>query len=383
MSPRNGQERAAKRAESSLMQITIEHVDDLARGAAILGTGGGGDPYLGSLMLRQALQDGNTVELIDVESLDDEAFVTPFWMMGAPTVIVEKIPNGAEMMAALRTMERYVGKKAEALLCAEIGGINALLPLVLAARCGLPVVDGDGMGRAFPQLQMTTYHIFGVPAGPMVMADEYSNTVLIDSAQATEVERLGRNMVVAMGGSTSICLYPMSGRDAKRSLVRETLSLALGLGRAVREARGASGDVFVALLAYLRGTQYYKHCRVLFEGKTVDLLRETTAGLAMGKVVIEGVGSCLGRRLTVQFQNEHLVARDGERVLAIVPDLIAILDAATAEPITTEGLKYGQRVAVLGVSAAPIMRTPKALEVFGPQAFGLADPFVPVEQLWS
>ncbi|HSN72032.1 MAG TPA: DUF917 domain-containing protein [Steroidobacteraceae bacterium] len=363
------------------MQITLDHVEDLARGAAILGTGGGGDPYLGGLMLRQALHDGLAVDLIDVESVHDEAFVVPFGMMGAPTVIVEKIPNGAEMVAALRTMEAYRGTSAQAVLCAEIGGLNALLPLVLGARCGLPVVDGDGMGRAFPALQMTTYHIGGIPAGPMVMADEYANTVLIDSAESTEIERLGRNMVVAMGGSTSICLYPMQGRDAKRTIVRGTLSLALGLGRTVREARRRSDDAFAALLDYLRGTDYYKHCRVLFQGKTVDLLRETTGGLVLGSLVIEGTGECRGRQATIQFQNEHLVAREGERVLAIVPDLIAVLDAATAEPITTEGLKYGQRVTVLGISAAPIMRTSAALAVFGPQAFGLPDPFVPLEQI--
>ncbi len=363
------------------MQIQLEHVDDLARGAAILGTGGGGDPYLGALMLRQALLDGYTVELIDVESLDDDAFVTPVGMMGAPTVIVEKIPNGAEMIEALRTLERYRGEQAKALLCAEIGGVNALLPLVLGARCGLPVVDGDGMGRAFPQLQMTTYHIHGVPAGPMIMADEYNNTVLINSDAAGEIERLGRNMVVAMGGSTSICLYPMHGRDAKRSLVRGTLSMALTLGRTIREARSQSADPFQALVGYLRSTEYYKHCEVLFEGKTVDVLRETTGGWAMGKVIIEGVGDCAGRQVSVQFQNEHLIAREGDRVLAIVPDLIALLDAATAEPITTEGLKYGQRVAVIAMSAAPIMRSPKALTVFGPQAFGLSEPFTPLEQL--
>ena len=340
------------------MKITLEHVDDLARGAAILGTGGGGDPYLGALMLRQAIVDYGPVELVDVESLDDEAFMTPFGMMGAPTVIVEKVPNGAEMVEALRALERYVGEKAQAVMCAEIGGINALLPLVLAARCGLPLVDGDGMGRAFPQLQMTTYHIGGVSAGPMIMADEYCNAVVINSDRAIEIERLGRSMVVAMGGSTNICLYPMHGADAKRTLVRGTVSLALELGRTVREARGGGGDPFAALLKFLRSTQYYQHCRVLFEGKTVDLLRETKGGWALGKVVIEGTGGCAGRQVTIQFQNEHLVVHEGERVLTIVPDLIAVLDAATAEPITTEGLKYGQRVAVLGISAAPIMRTP-------------------------
>jgi DUF917 family protein len=365
------------------LRIGLEHVDDLARGSAILGTGGGGDPYLGALMLRQAIVDYGPVELVDVETLDDKAFMTPFGMMGAPTVIVEKVPNGAEMVEALRALERYVGEKAQAVMCAEIGGINALLPLVLAARCGLPLVDGDGMGRAFPQLQMTTYHIGGVSAGPMIMADEYCNAVVINSDRAIEIERLGRSMVVAMGGSTNICLYPMHGADAKRTLVRGTVSLAYELGRAVREARSGGGDPFTALLRFLRGTQYYQHCHVLFEGKTVDLLRETKGGWALGKVVIEGTGGCAGRKVTIQFQNEHLVVHEGERVLTIVPDLIAVLDAATAEPITTEGLKYGQRVAVLGISAAPIMRTPAALAVFGPQAFGLSDPFTPLEKLAS
>ena len=260
------------------MQITADLVDDLARGAAILGTGGGGDPYIGGLMLRQALQDGHRVELIDVDSLGDDDFAVPFSIMGAPTVITEKIANGAEMTAALRATERYVGESAKAVLLVEIGGMNALLPLILGAQCGLPVVDGDGMGRAFPQLQMLTYNIFGVPASPMVMADEYSNTVLIESEKALEVERLGRSMVVAMGGSSNICLYPMRGRDAKRSMVRGTVSLALGLGRAIREARRASNDPFASLLAYLRTTPYYHHCRVIFEGKNVDLLRETRSG---------------------------------------------------------------------------------------------------------
>jgi uncharacterized protein len=363
------------------MKIGLEHVEDLARGAAILGTGGGGDPYIGALMLRQAIRDHGPIDLIDVEQLGDDDFAVPFAMMGAPTVLVEKLPNGGEMVAALRALERYRSEKARAILCAEIGGINALLPLVLAARTGLPVVDGDGMGRAFPQLQMVTYHIFGVPAAPMVMTDEYSNSVLFECASSFDVERLSRHLVVAMGGGSNICLYPMHGRDAKRSMVRATISLALGLGRTIREARRSSGDPFAAVLAYLRTTPYYQHCRVLFEGKTIDLLRETKAGWALGRVSIDGTGSCAGRRLDVQFQNEHLIAREGDRVRTIVPDLIAMLDAATAEPITTEGLKYGQRIKVLGVSAAPIMRSPEALAVFGPQAFGLGYPFTPVEVL--
>jgi hypothetical protein len=363
------------------MKIGLEHVADLARGAAILGCGGGGDPYLGALMLRQAIKDCGPIEVIDVEHLSDGDFLVPFAMMGAPTVQVEKIPNGGEMVGALRGLERNRNEKARAILCAEIGGINALLPLVLAARTGLPVVDGDGMGRAFPQLQMVSYHIFGVPAAPMVMTDEYGNSVLFECANSIDVERLARPVVVAMGGSSAICLFSMHGHDAKRAMVRGTLSLAIGLGATIREARRREGDPFSSILEFLRTTPYYQHCRVLFEGKTVDLLRETKGGFAVGHATIAGTALYAGRTLEVQFQNEHLMAREGERLRTVVPDLIAILDSASAEPITTEALKYGQRVKVLGVSAAPVMRSARALEVFGPQAFGLAESFAPIELL--
>jgi DUF917 family protein len=363
------------------MKITIEDVDDLARGAALLGAGGGGDPYIGGLMLRQALAKCGEIVLTDVADVADSALAIPVAMMGAPSVMVEKIPNGDEFEAGLRALERRLGRRADVLLCAEIGGVNALLPLILAARLGLPVVDGDGMGRAFPALQMVTYHVFGVRAAPMTLADEYSNIVTVEAADDREVERLARQVTVAMGGSALICLYSMSGADAKRCMVRGTISLALGLGRAIRTARAASSDLNRAVLEFLRGTQYYKHCRVLFQGKCSDVMRETRGGWTLGRLTVEGLGGWSGRALEIQFQNEHLVAREGGAVRAVVPDLIAVVDNATAEPITTEGLKYGQRVSVLGISCAPILRTPEALSVIGPAAFGLEVPWTPVEAL--
>ncbi|MNT74629.1 hypothetical protein D3C72_2134640 [compost metagenome] len=84
-------------------------------------------------------------------------------------------------------------------------------------------------------------------------------------------------------------------------------------------------------------------------------------------------------KVKIRIQNENLVAEEESgRVLAIVPDLITILDIDTAEAITTERLRYGQRVNVLAVRVPPIMRTPEALAVFGPGAFGLTQPYQPL-----
>ena len=83
----------------------------------------------------------------------------------------------------------------------------------------------------------------------------------------------------------------------------------------------------------------------------------------------------------IAFQNENLTARRAGRLVAIVPDLICVVDHETAEPITTEGLRYGQRVRVLGISTPAMMRTPEALAAFGPSAFGLTEEFAPVEAM--
>ena len=65
-------------------------------------------------------------------------------------------------------------------------------PLIPAAMTGLPVVDADGMGRAFPEFQMKTFFVYGVPCCSMAVADEKGNSVVIrDTINPQWAERLG------------------------------------------------------------------------------------------------------------------------------------------------------------------------------------------------
>ena len=43
-------------------------------------------------------------------------------------------------------------------------------------------------------------------------------------------------------------------------------------------ARAASTDPFEALAAYLRTTEYYRHCDVIFDGKNVPYINSTGLG---------------------------------------------------------------------------------------------------------
>lgn len=362
------------------MIFTRDQIEELALGAAFLGTGGGGDPYIGRMLLEQAMQGVDSIRIITVDEVPDDALVVPSAMMGAPTVLVEKLPNGGEAQIALKRLEEVLGKKAFAVMPAEIGGLNALLPLVLAAKTGLPVVDADGMGRAFPELQMTTFHVHGQSASPISICDEHGNSVVIWAKTDKMGENLARAMVVAMGATCQMNCFAMLGAKLKVAAVPGTLTAAMAIGRAILNARASHQDPFDALMGYLHGTEYYKSSFVLFDGKITDLQRETSGGFARGQVRIEAIAPYEGT-MEIKFQNEHLIATANGQVRTIVPDLIAVMDRETAEPITTENMRYGQRVKIVGCSAAPVMRSPAALAVFGPAMFGLEEPFTPVEQL--
>jgi uncharacterized protein len=357
--------------------LTPDDLSDLARGAALLGTGGGGDPNIGRLMVDAAMSIHGPVTVVDPDDLDDDAFVIPTAMMGAPTVTLEKIPRGDEAIHALRTLEKHLGRRADATMPIECGGINSMIPLVVAATTGLPVVDADGMGRAFPELQMETFAVYGVSGSPMVVSGAHGETVTIDTGSDNRrMEWLARAAAIRMGGAASIAEYAMSGADVKRTAIPRTLSLGLTLGRALREAREELRDPISALAQVLAPTGY-SHLRVLFAGKVADVERRTIDGFARSTarfVSFDGASV-----LRTVFQNETLVAEVDGTVRCIVPDLICMLDAASGEPITIETLRYGQRVVVVGISTPEIMRTPEALAVFGPACFGLEEEFRPVE----
>jgi DUF917 family protein len=320
-------------------------------------------------------------EIIDLKDVPDSANVFSIAMMGAPTVIIEKLFCGEDAELAISKLESYTGRKATHLLSSEIGGINSTLPIAVAAQRGIPLINADGMGRAFPEIQMVTFNVYGVPICPMVMTNDHMESVVIDTPSAKSAEDIGRAVAMRMGLAVMLSGYPMSGADARRTAVEGTLELALGIGQAIRRGRHG-GDPVQELLTYLRSTPYYNHCGELFDGKIVDLVRETTRGFSIGRCILEALDGS-GRRMEVTFQNENLMALEDGKVKTIVPDLICMVDRETAEPITTEALKYGQRLKVLGVSAPPMMRTRAALQCFGPQAFGIKEKFRPIEELIS
>jgi uncharacterized protein len=357
-----------------LRQLTEHDLDDLAIGAAILGTGGGGNPYVGKLLARAAIREHGPVTVLDVDEVPDDALVVPSAMMGAPTVIVEKLPSGEEALQAFFALQEHLGREITHTMPIEAGGLNSTMPFTVAARLGIPVVDADGMGRAFPEVQMVTATIYGIAATPMALADEKGNRVLLDRTVDNRwTERLARSITVDMGSTALVAQYALSGRQLKQAMVPGTLRLATELGARVRDARERHEDPVAAIVERLGG-------RRLFNGKITDVERRTVAGFARGEARVEGLGEDAGAELLLSFQNEFLVARRGDAVLASVPDLIAVVDSESGEPTTTEELRYGFRVAVLAAPCDARWRTEAGLAIVGPRSFGYDFEYVTLEE---
>ena len=55
--------------------IGLEDIDDLGLGATLLGTGGGGDPYIAKLMVKQAIEKYGPVKVVTPEELPRDGLV--------------------------------------------------------------------------------------------------------------------------------------------------------------------------------------------------------------------------------------------------------------------------------------------------------------------
>lgn len=352
----------------AICEINLDNVEAFTRGCAILGTGGGGSIEPSLLATRAAIGSHGPVPVVSLDSLDDDTIVLPLGGIGAPTVSNEML-GSVDTVSRLRAeVERTIGRPVGAIMASEIGGSNGVYPVGWAARLGLPLVDADAMGRAFPEVQMVSMNVAGVPATFSVLADVIGNVTVVRPVDGRWSERLARAVSVAGGADAVMADYVLEASAFRGAVIDGTLSSAVAIGRATSGA----ADPVRALAEVL-------DARRIITGKITDIERRTAGGFVRGSVVIEGAGIDRGRLTRVEIQNENLVVLEEGQVRASVPDLISLVDSTTAMAISTETLRYGQRVTVLAWPCDPLWRTQRGLEIAGPSAFGYDLTYVPVE----
>lgn len=392
-------------------------IECIVVGAGIYGTGGGGNPQMGRLRALKAIRDGKRMRVVAPERLlrdadPEKSIVVVSAFIGAPLIMYEQGVSSAETTAALECLRdiyeiggvqdgvlqntdgavietngagcKFIknyqpsGKDASsykiiALMSAEIGGLNAIEPFLIAANLDLPIIDGDGMSRAFPEVQMFVPYMYDSPLCPVAIVGSGNcgvRTALLHAPGGKLLENFLRDVSIENGCSAGLAI-PLKKDDVLKKAPLHTVSSAWRLGNAILRARINKESVIQAIVQQ-------EGARHVLTGKIRDVTRETSGGFNRGHLIIEGVDNWLGQDLHIDFQNENLVIipiMNGERgaCLGCVPDLICVVDADTAEPVTTEQVKYGMRVAVLLMPSHDLLRQPQALRWVGPQAFHYED----------
>jgi DUF917 family protein len=347
-----------------MRELALDDVEALAVGAWILGTGGGGSPYLGLLNMRRLYAEGHRVSLMSPLDLADVDWVAVVSNMGAPLVGQERLADSRNIARAVEIQQGLLGAKFRAVMPLEIGGGNGIQPLMAAAHLGFPVVDADTMGRAYPEAQMTSVAVGDLRPYPCVLYDPRGIEAVVTKVPSWKwMERVSRKICVELGSIASTCKAPRTGHEVKDWGIHFTVTKAIGIGRRVRHAQRHHEDPVQAILDE-------GHGKLIFRGKVIDVARRTTEGFLRGRALIEGLDEDRGSRLDIAFQNEWVVAWRDNAPIAMSPELICVLDTVSGEAFGTETIGYGRRVSVAVLPAPAVFLTPKGLDHVGPRAFG-------------
>ena len=371
-------------------KMSIENLQDcvdLLEGGLWMGTGGGGSYDDGMTLLKGALESGLSLEWVDVESIPDNVWTATIGVHGTIAPISRETQNEINRMGlidnmgdmflaeAVKELGEYIGHEFGCLVPAELGAEAIPEALVCAARLGLPVVDGDYVGRAVPEEMQSTYCLYGKQSNLFASVDKWGNVVIVKNAVNTQaLERIAKMLALAAFGYTAVATTPLRALDLKKILVRGTLTKCLKIGRALRHARQSGYDPINAVLEVINGWQ-------LFEGTVIGVETDDRDGYLFGTTHIEGKGDFLEQTLDVWFKNENLVSWLNGSHWICSPDLLTLVHKESGRGTYNADIKERDEVVAIGMKGLDSFRSEMGLSLAGPRHFGFDIEYTPIEEL--
>lgn len=331
--------------------LSAQELTDMIYGAALLGAGGGGSITQGLKIIKEIIDNNRKVVIADPGELRSDELAVVSAGMGSP--LAAKYGWRNEHLPAFDILEKYVGKRITYIVPIEIGAGNIAVPIHTAAFRDRVLVDGDGAGRAIPELELTTFNIYGVPISPMSISDWEGNGAILFVKDAMMAERISRHITVAFEGVAGIALYLMNGKVASEVVIPRTLTLSAKVGSILRSCREKGLDPAEALAREL-------NAYILGMGKVVNKTIRTVGGFDVGVVEVREKN---GQSLKVHLKNENIIAEKNGKVLAMAPDLVSWL-SIDCTPLTNADIEVDMNVYVIGFRAHDRLRTERALKVF-------------------
>jgi len=357
---------------------SLEDAEKLVIGTSIMGTGGGGDSAEGLQLLKETIESGRTVRFVQLESLSSDSVVASPYFVGsvapvrAMKKVKPKVSNPTEV--AFAQLESVLGRKITAVTATELGGLNTAVALCIGTQLGLPIVDGDLVGRAAPELNQSTALLSNVSMAPGAIATETGNVVIVrDYGSIDDYEATARHQSVVAGNYAAVVDTPMTANQARKAILPGTISLCHRLGEMVVKARTKGEDPTEAIVRTLNGWR-------LFEGRVSSYKWRNEGGFLKAELSMSGAGDFKGHRLKSRILNEHIMVWRDEKPAVMPPDLMTLV-RKDGRAVANGELRVGMSLTAIAAKAPGVWRTSKGLELFGPKHFGYSYGYVPVEKL--
>lgn len=361
------------------ISYNIDDLEKIATGAAIIGSGGGGsyDDALDVIeQMRTAVPGFKAIVETDFDDSKGSAMVLA--MEGSPNA--GSTLNYSDIMTAITNTQavqvQQFGKTTNYVIPVEVGALNSLIPL-LAAGAGLypKVIDGDGAGRAVPQLTDLIFGVTGnapLSCGPGMLANASATdiqTAVLNGNNAAEVEDLTRGVVSdsfgSLAGLAAWCSLPNGGYNG--NFIKGTMGTAWSLGDYLLSASTPPSTADVAAkITSLTGqpTQV-----LLANGKLVDVSETTSGGFDAGVATLTGTDQKTGTpaTFTIYNLNENLLCFSDQQTapVGVAPDLIMFYSETTgfgfsnAQNDLEKYLNTGSSVSLIRMKAYPQMYATK------------------------
>lgn len=356
-----------------MLCIDEEWIEPLTYGSIFFGSGGGGSTRAIARELKNAIK-GKRIELFSLEEVPDQGRYCGVANIGSPEVMRENLPTGWEGKTAIERLEGLCGCRFDGITVVEGAGVNVLYPLMTALRTGLPLVDADSMGRAYPELQMTTYHLHGLPASPFVLVDGFGQVNSFETGDTFLLELNTRQVIGSRGGVGYFAAFASTGDMLKRVLIPGAVSRAWEIGRIFCQASSYQ-ELLDRVIEATRNSLYGPVIE-LFVGQVERISEvESMKWRTINLVSRDG-------EFQILLQYENLIAYKNRQLAGIVPDLLIFIDVENLIPVNNNEVRPGDQLAVWGLPALLTWRIKRSLDLVGPHCFGYRSPYIPLERLY-
>ncbi len=323
---------------------SVEVLEDLVIGSALLGGGGGGDLEAG-LRLAKMIPSLGVIEIRSIDEIGKDSILVTTSIVGPQSADTwKRFSLIANIVRAVRAIDKAVRIPIEGLISSEIGALNTVSPFPASIFLDIPVIDAPCNGRAHPTVLMGSLGLHRRPgyraliAASWSVAGDRSSGFAILMGSLEEVISILRGIVM-LRGSVATARNPVEAEYVKHNAAPGSISLAIDLGSMISSYRSDPRDLSYRIASRLSGL-------VIEDCVAMEKFSEVREGLDYGRVSIR----CGDKDYVLVYANEYIYLETGGSLVALFPDLISGIDLSSGLPLLSKDLDRGSRFNIIVTS---------------------------------